>query len=281
MRNVRYEDIAAAVAKMCRQANCELPRDTVAALRRALRKETSPLGRHVLKQCLDNAAMAAEQKMPLCQDCGLAVFLVRQGDKVIIKGGPLAQAINQGVRQGYTAGYLRKSCVSDPLYLRDNSGDNTPAVIHWEQVAGDKLEMVLLPKGGGAENASRLAMLNPYQGEQGVIDLVRKTVTEAGGNPCPPLVIGVGIGGNFERCALLAKKALLRPLGAHNPDPRYGKLEKKIFTLVNKTGVGPQGLGGNSTCLVVNIEQEPCHMSSLPVAVNLNCHVHRHIKVTL
>jgi fumarate hydratase subunit alpha len=281
MRSIAYDKIVSAISTMCCQASCQLPQDTLAAMRRALKRERSPLGKHVLKQCLNNAAVAAREGMPLCQDCGLAVFLVRQGEKVAVKGGSLTKAINQGVREGHRSGYLRKSCVFDPLYARENTEDNTPAVIHWEQVPGSELEITLLPKGGGAENASRLAMLNPYQGEQGVADLVVRTVTEAGGNPCPPLVIGVGIGGNFERCALLAKKALLRPIGSRNPDPRYSKLEQKLLKEVNRTGVGPQGLGGSLTCLAVHIEQEPCHMSSLPVAVNLNCHVHRHIGVIL
>jgi fumarate hydratase subunit alpha len=266
---------------MCREANCVLPQDTEQALGKALKLERSPLGRDILEQCLLNAKIAKAQKMPVCQDTGLAVFFVKQGKDVEIKGGPLHEAINKGVASACRQGFLRASCVDDPVFLRKNTGSNVPAIIHIERVPGSRLEINYMPKGGGAENTSRLAMLKPSDGEQGVVSFVSQAVIQAGANPCPPTVVGVGIGGNFERCALLAKKALLWPVGKANPNQRYDRLEKKILKAINASGLGPQGLGGTVSCLSVHVEHEPCHMSSLPVAVNINCHAHRHQTVVL
>ncbi|MBI5804599.1 fumarate hydratase [candidate division TA06 bacterium] len=281
MRAIGCDTIATAVEKMCRVANGVLPKDTEKALDKALKIEKSPLGRDILEQCLLNAKIAKTQKMPVCQDTGLAVFFVKQGKDVEIKGGPLHDAINKGVANACRLGFLRASCVNDPVFARRNTGNNVPAIIHIEQVPGGRLEINYMPKGGGAENTSRLAMLKPSDGEQGILSFVSETVIQAGANPCPPTVVGVGIGGNFERCALLAKKALMWPVGKANPDKRYDQLEKKILKAINSSGLGPQGLGGTVSCLGVHIEHEPCHMSSLPVAVNINCHAHRHQTVVL
>ncbi|HTY09147.1 MAG TPA: fumarate hydratase [Candidatus Edwardsbacteria bacterium] len=276
MRSIEYGKIADAVRDMCLESNYDLPDDVRACLNDALTKEESPLGRSILRQCLDNAAIAGNERVPICQDTGLAVFFVRLGADVRIEGGILPDAVNEGVKRGYREGCLRKSTLDDPLFARANTGDNAPAVIHLELVPGDGLEITMAPKGGGAENMSRLKMLPPSAGEQGVIDFVAGTVVEAGGNPCPPTVVGVGIGGTFERVALLAKKALLWPLGRANDDPRYAALEQKILRRINDSGVGPQGLGGSTTSLWVHIEHAPCHLASLPAAVNINCHAHRH-----
>lgn len=281
MRIIGYESIISAVEKMCREANCVLPHDTEQALGKALKLERSPLGRDILKQCLLNAKIAKTQNMPVCQDTGLAVFFIKQGKDVEIKGGSLHEAINSGVANACRQGFLRASCVDDPVFLRKNTGSNVPAIIHIERVPGGRLEINYMPKGGGAENTSRLAMLKPSDGEQGVISFVSQAVISAGANPCPPTVVGVGIGGNFERCALLAKKALMWPVGKANPSKRYDQLEKKILKAINGSGLGPQGLGGTVSCLSVHIEHEACHMSSLPVAVNINCHAHRHQTVVL
>ncbi|MDQ7797954.1 MAG: fumarate hydratase [Candidatus Edwardsbacteria bacterium] len=281
MRAIEHNAIATAVEKMCREANCVLPRDTEQALGKALKLERSPLGRDILNQCLLNAKIAKVQKMPICQDTGLAVFFVKQGKDVEIKGGPIHEAINKGVAKACRQGFLRASCVGDPVFLRKNTGSNVPAIMHIERVPGSRLEINYMPKGGGAENTSRLAMLKPSDGQQGVVTFVSETVIQVGANPCPPTVVGVGIGGNFERCALLAKKALMWPVGKPNPDKRYDQLEKKILKAINASGLGPQGLGGTVSCLSVHIEHEPCHMSSLPVAVNINCHAHRHQTVAL
>jgi len=281
MRTIAFASIVSAVGRMCREANCVLPQDTEQALGKALKLERSPLGRDILKQCLLNAKIAGTQKMPVCQDTGLAVFFVKQGKDVEIKGGPLHDAINKGVASACRQGFLRASCVDDPVFNRRNTGNNVPAIIHIEQVPGNRLEINYMPKGGGAENTSRLAMLKPSDGQQGVISFVTEAVIQAGANPCPPTVIGVGIGGNFERCALLAKKALMWQVGKSNPNKKYDQLEKKILKAVNASGLGPQGLGGTVSCLSVHIEHEPCHMSSLPVAVNINCHAHRYQTVVL
>ncbi|MGL4369785.1 MAG: fumarate hydratase [Spirochaetota bacterium] len=283
MKTLQYNDIVSAVGKLCFDANIDLPEDTGRALRKGQESELSPLGKSLLGQCIDNAAIAREKKIPICQDTGLAVFFIRMGNQVQIHGGTglIQDAINDGVRTGYREGYLRKSVLSDPVYDRKNTGDNTPAIIHLEIVSGERLEITVAPKGGGAENMSRIAMLTPSAGENGVISFVVSAVEEAGGNPCPPTVVGVGIGGNFERCAYLAKKALIREIGQPNSDPRYAALEKTILEKINRCGVGPQGLGGTVTSFSVHIEQEPCHLASLPVAVNINCHAHRHKTVTL
>lgn len=281
MRTIPYQTIVHAVMKGCIQANCELPENTIQSIALALVNEKSPVGKTILKQYLDNATMAHKHQRPLCQDTGLAIFFVKLGAEVIIDGGILSDAINDGVRLGYEKGFLRKSVLADPLFDRKNTGDNTPAIIHIEIVPGNKLDIVFAPKGGGAENMSKTKMLTPSDGVQGVIDFVVDCVVGAGGNPCPPTVVGVGVGGSFEQCALLAKQALLRPLFTAHADPRYAKLEKTLLECINRSGNGPQGLGGTITSLEVHIEHRPCHLASLPVAVNLNCHSHRHVEISL
>ncbi|HNX60931.1 MAG TPA: fumarate hydratase, partial [Spirochaetota bacterium] len=243
----------------------------------------SPLGKSILDQCIENARIAKDKSIGICQDTGVAVFFIEMGINVRIEGnsGLINDAVNEGVRRGYNDGYLRKSMLADPLFDRANTGDNTPAIIHLSLTQGDNLKITIAPKGGGAENMSALAMLPPAVGVDGVFRFVTESAIKAGGNPCPPIVIGVGIGGNFERCAYLAKKALTMPLGSHHHDPRYSELEKRILDTVNKSGIGPQGLGGTVTALSVRILDEPCHLASLPVAVNINCHVHRHETVIL
>lgn len=277
MRPVEYIKIVDTVKEMCLEANYDLPQEVLDHLKKAMVEEESSLGKSILAQCLENAETAKNERMPICQDTGLAVFFVNIGENVKVEGGLLKDAVNEGVRQGYKEGYLRKSSLDDPLFSRKNTGDNTPAIIHLDIVSGDKLDMTLAPKGGGAENMSRLAMLPPSAGEKGVEDFVVDTIIEAGGNPCPPTVVGVGIGGTFEKVALLAKKALLWPLNYPNPDERYNRLEQKILGRINNSGVGPQGLGGKITSFSVHIEHHPCHLASLPVAVNINCHAHRHV----
>ena len=283
MKIIQFSDIVGEVKRLCIDANVNLPDDSLKALEAAAQNEKSSLARSILEQCVENASIARALQIPICQDTGLAVFFVRLGRDAMINGGTglISDAIQQGVREGYTEGYLRTSVLADPLYDRKNTKDNTPAIVHLEIVAGDTLEITIAPKGGGAENMSRIAMLAPSAGEAGVISFVTETVVSAGGNPCPPTVVGVGIGGNFERCAYLAKKALLREIGSRNADERYAKLEEIILEKINASGVGAQGFGGSTTSFSVHIEQEPCHLASLPVAVNINCHVHRHKTVVL
>lgn len=283
MKSIQFSDIVGEVKRLCVDANVDLPADSLKALESAAHSEKSAHARSILEQCVENASIARSGRIPICQDTGLAVFFVRLGKDALIAGGSglVSDAIQQGVREGYTEGFLRTSVLADPLYDRKNTKDNTPAIIHLEIVAGDSLEITIAPKGGGAENMSRIAMLAPSAGEAGVISFVTETVVSAGGNPCPPTVVGVGIGGNFERCAYLAKKALLREIGSRNADERYAKLEEVILERINASGVGAQGFGGSTTSFSVHIEQEPCHLASLPVAVNINCHVHRHKTVTL
>ncbi len=277
MRTVAFKTIVDAVRDMCMTSNYDLPQDVMDSFSRFSKTEESPLGKSILEQCVQNAEIAKNERVPICQDTGLAVFFVKLGADVKIDGGLLSEAIHQGVKAGYTEGYLRKSSLRDPLYDRTNTGDNTPAIIHLEIVEGDQIDLTIAPKGGGAENMSRLAMLTPSSGEKGVIDFVVDTVVKAGGNPCPPTVIGVGIGGTFEKVAYLAKKALLRPLGTPNANKKYDELEKEILKRINNSGIGPQGLGGRTTSFAVHIETHPCHLASLPVAVNINCHAHRHV----
>lgn len=276
MRTIEYQKIVTAIKDMCLESNFDLPQDVLDCFQEAMKKEESPLGKSILQQCLDNAKIARDERVPICQDTGLAVFFVKLGADVRIEGGILPDAINEGVRQGYTEGYLRKSSLDDPLFDRKNTKDNTPAIIHYEIVPGEVLEITMAPKGGGAENMSQVRMLPPSAGPKGVEDFVVEAVVKGGGNPCPPTVIGVGIGGTFEKVAFLAKKALMWPLGKPNPDPRYAELEQKILKRINDSGVGPQGLGGNTTSFWVHIEHAPCHLASLPAAVNVNCHAHRH-----
>ena len=281
MRVIPYTAVVEAVAALCRQAATQLPSDVVGALRHALALEASPGGKAILEQCLANADLACAQNDPICQDTGAAVYFVAMGSQVAIEGGTLAEAINEGTRLGYRSGYLRKSIVADPLFDRKNTGDNTPAMIHLDLVPGDVLSIDLLPKGGGSENVSGLSMLKPAEGAAGVLEFVVNTVVKGGGNPCPPVIVGVGVGGTADKAMFLAKKALLRPLGQRNPDERYSKLEDDVLRKINASGIGPQGLGGTVTALGVHIEQFPCHIASLPVAVTVNCHAARRAQVRL
>jgi len=277
MRNINVQLLTEVVADMCKEANYFLGQDVIAALEKGLQEEVSPVGKEVFKQLLENARIAAEEKIPVCQDTGFAVFFVELGQDVHLTGGDFNEAIQEGVRRGYTEGYLRKSIVKDPLE-RVNSNDNTPAVIHIDIVPGDKIKLVFVPKGGGSENMSAVKMLTPSQGVGGLVDFVVDTVSLAGANPCPPLVVGVGFGGTFEKVALLAKKALLRPLGQPNANPFYADLEKEILKRINQTGIGPQGFGGRITAMAVHIEVFPCHIATMPAAVNINCHACRHVE---
>jgi fumarate hydratase subunit alpha len=281
MREIEASAINRAVAKLCQDANFNLGEDVLAALKKAHQTEQSPLGRETLSQIIENACIAREEKLPLCQDCGTAVVFLEIGQDVHISGGDLNKAVEEGVRQGYEQGYLRKAMVKQPFSARINTKDNTPAVIHTEIVPGDRLKISVLPKGAGAENMSRLGMLLPNDGQQGIIELVLKTVEEAGGNPCPPLIIGLGIGGTGEKAMLMAKKALLRRVGEPNPDPEIARLEQEVLTRVNALGVGPMGYGGTVTALAVHALVMPAHIGSLPVAVNLQCHSARHKEVML
>ena len=276
VRHIPFKTVVDAVTKCCLEAATRLPSDVLARIGEALKAETSELGRDFLRQYLENAEIAAKTGLPLCQDTGFAVFFVEMGAFTMIDGGTITEAITAGTARGYELGFLRKSIVSDPIFHRVNTRDNTPPIIHLTQVPGDGLSVILAPKGGGSENMSALKMLTPAAGEQGVIDFVADSVIKAGGNPCPPTVVGVGVGGTFEKAAFLAKKALIRPLGTLNPEPEYAELERKILEKINASHVGPQGLGGDITSFAVHIEHFPCHIASLPVAVNLNCHAARH-----
>jgi len=277
MKEVRVEDITGKVKDLCISANYELEQDVMSAFEKARKDEESPTGQEIFNQLIENARIAKQELIPLCQDTGFAVCFVELGDDVRIVGGNLVQAINEGVRQGYREGYLRNS-ICHP-FTRKNTGDNTPAVVHVKLVPGDKLKIVIAPKGGGSENMSRATMLKPSDGVEGIKEFVVGRVREAGSNPCPPIVVGVGIGGTLEKAALIAKEALIRPLGTHNPDPEIAQLEKELLTKINDLGIGPQGLGGRVTALAVHVDVHPCHIASLPVAVNINCHAHRHKEV--
>ncbi|MFC2017099.1 fumarate hydratase [Chloroflexota bacterium] len=281
MREIEASSITQAVARLCQQANFELGEDVLAALRQAQQTEESELGREVLSQLIENARIAKEERLPLCQDCGTAVVFLEIGQETHIIGGDLYTAVEEGVRQGYTQGYLRKSIVSQSFSARINTGDNTPPVIHTEIIPGDQFKITVMPKGGGAENMSKLAMLKPGDGRQGIIDLVVTTVDEAGGNPCPPLIVGLGIGATLDKVMLLAKKALLREVAKPSPDPEIAELEKEILARINALGIGPLGFGGRTTALAVQAEVMPTHLASLPVAVNLQCHSARHKEALL
>jgi fumarate hydratase subunit alpha len=274
MRKIDVRLITEKVRRLCMEANTDLGEDVLQAFDRAMEKEESPLGLEILKELRENARIAKEEKVPTCQDTGFAVVFVELGQDVHLIGGDLAEAINEGVRQGYGDGYLRKS-ICHPI-TRANTGDNTPAIIHTEIVPGEKVKIIVAPKGGGSENMSRVVMLTPSDGIEGVRRFVIQRVKESGSNPCPPTIVGIGIGGTFERAALLAKKSLLRPLGSKNPDQALEKLESEILTEINKSGIGPQGLGGRTTSLAVHILMMPCHIASFPLAVNIQCHAQRH-----
>jgi fumarate hydratase subunit alpha len=279
VRSLHVSTIRDAVRDMAIHANTHLPADIIGAIEGAHQRERSPVGRDVLQQILDNDRIAADEAVPACQDTGLAVIFVALGQDLRLEGGDLREAINDGVRAGYEEGYLRKS-VCHP-FSRKNTGDNTPAIIHVDLVPGDSLELCIAPKGGGSENMSSVKMLKPSDGREGVRRYVVDWVSGAGGNPCPPTIVGVGIGGNFERSAWLAKKALLRPLGEPSPDPDLAVLEAEILEGINASGIGPMGLGGTVTAFAVHVVMEPCHIASLPLAVNLQCHAARHESVTL
>jgi fumarate hydratase subunit alpha len=274
MREIHVKLITEKVKDLCIQANTDLGEDVLQAFDRAIEKEESPLGVEILKELKENARIAKEEKVAICQDTGFAVVFIELGQDVHLVGGDLKEAVFEGVRQGYRDGYLRKS-VCHP-FTRANTGDNTPGIIHTEIVPGDRIRMIAAPKGGGSENMSRVVMLTPSDGAEGIKRYVVQRVKESGSNPCPPTIVGVGIGGTFEQAALLAKKSLLRPLGSKNPDPELQKMESEILTEINKLGIGPQGLGGRTTSLAVHISMMPCHIASLPLAVNIQCHVHRH-----
>ncbi|WP_462323637.1 fumarate hydratase [Desulfoplanes sp.] len=278
MRQIDASTITDRVAEMVVTANVELPEDVLGALTSALENETSAAGREVLQQLLDNAALARSTRLPLCQDTGLAVFFVELGNECHVQGD-LYGAINAGVRQGYRDGFLRKSACH-PL-TRNNTGDNTPAIIHTDVVPGDKLTIRFMAKGGGSENMSRATMLTPAQGWLGIKEFVINRMAEAGPNPCPPTIVGVGIGGTFDQAPILAKKALFRPLDIPHPDPEIAAMEDELHAAINELGVGPMGLGGRTTCLGVRINMAPCHIASLPLAVNVQCHSSRHLEVSI
>ena len=280
MREIHVSTIIETVTKLCTEANFFLGKDVMDAINKAKEKEASTLGKDILEQLIANAAIAREELVPMCQDTGYAVIFVELGQDVHIVGGALTVAINEGVRKGYTEGYLRKSIVSHPLE-RKNTGDNTPAVIHVNIVEGNQLKITVAPKGGGSENMSAIKMLKPSEGVEGVKKFVVETVKAAGSNPCPPILVGIGIGGTFEKCAYLAKEALLRPVGEQNKLPDIAKLEQDLLEQINNLGIGPQGLGGRTTALAVHIEIYPAHIASLPVAVNINCHAARHKEAIL
>jgi fumarate hydratase subunit alpha len=281
MRLIYATDITEAVAGLFKQANYELGEDVLSALKKARREEESPAGRRALDAILENARIAAADKIPLCQDCGTAVVFLEIGQDVRVVMGDLYNAVNEGVRRAYTEGYLRKSMVDRPFSERKNTGDNTPAVIHTDIVPGDKLKISVLPKGAGAENMARLGMLLPAAGKKGLVDFVVKAVEEAWSNPCPPIIIGVGIGGTAEKAMLMAKHALLRKVGEPSPDKETAALEREILKKVNNLGIGPMGYGGRITALAVHVESFPAHIGSLPVAVNLQCHSARHREIVL
>ena len=275
MRTINVNTITENIKEMCIQANHFLADDMDKAMKHALETEEAPLGRQILDQLQDNLKIAAEDMIPICQDTGMAVIFMKIGQDVHFEGGSLEDAINEGVRQGYVEGYLRKSVGKDPV-RRGNTGDNTPAMLYTEIGPGDQIKVTVGPKGFGSENMSMIRMFKPSAGLQGIKDFILEVVETAGPNPCPPMVVGVGIGGTFDKCALLAKKALMRPIDSENPDPFYADLEKEMLEKVNKLGIGPQGFGGKTTAIGLNIETMPTHIAGMPCAVNINCHVTRH-----
>ena len=280
MREINVSEVTEAVKNMCIDANYALSDDMKKALASAQKEEVSELGKQIFAQLEENLEIAANDQIPICQDTGMAVFFFKVGQDVHFTGGDLGTAINEGVRQGYTEGYLRKSVVGDPL-IRVNTKDNTPAIVHYDIVPGDKVTITCAPKGFGSENMSRVFMLKPADGEEGVKEAVVRAVKDAGPNACPPMVVGVGIGGTFEKCAEMAKEALTRPVGSHSDKEHIRAMEEELLERINKTGIGPAGLGGKVTALAVNINTYATHIAGLPVAVNICCHVNRHVTVTL
>lgn len=276
IRTVNVEEITKNIKEMCIEANHYLSPDMDAAMKRAKEEEKAPLGKQILTQLQENLKIASEDMIPICQDTGMAVIFLEIGQDVHLSGGSLEEAVNEGVRQGYVEGYLRKSVVGDPL-IRENTKDNTPAVIHTRIVSGDKVKIKVAPKGFGSENMSRVFMLKPAEGIEGVKNAVLTAVKDAGPNACPPMVVGVGIGGTFEKCAIMAKEALTREVGDHSDIPYVKELEEELLTRINGLGIGPGGLGGTTTALAVNINTYPTHIAGLPVGINICCHVNRHV----
>lgn len=280
MRTINVEEITKNVKEMCIEANHFLSKDMDCAMKNAASTEKSPLGKQILNQLQDNLQLAAEDMIPICQDTGMAVIFIEVGQEVHFEGGMLEDAINEGIRQGYVEGYLRKSVVKDPI-IRENTKDNTPGIIHYKIVEGDQVKIKVAPKGFGSENMSRVFMLKPADGIEGVKDAVLTAVKDAGPNACPPMVVGVGIGGTFEKCALMAKEALTREVGSHSEIPYVKDLEEELLEKINKLGIGPGGLGGSTTALAVNINTYPTHIAGLPVGINICCHVNRHVIRTI
>lgn len=281
VRRIKAETITQTVKKLFMDCNYFIGKDIMCALETAYEKETSPVGKSVLSQIIENDKIAADEQIPLCQDTGMAILFIEYGDKVVVEGGDFEEAVNEGVRQAYDEGYLRKSVVSDPVFDRINTKDNTPAVIHTRIVSGNQIKILAGGKGFGSENMSAIKMLTPSYGVEGVKQFILDTVRSAGPNPCPPIVVGVGIGGTFERAAQLAKKATFRPIDTHNEDERYASLEDELLSEINKMGFGPAGLGGNTTAIGVNIETAPTHIAGMPVAVNICCHAARHASAVI
>ena len=275
MREIQCSKITEVIRKLCIEANEHLPEDVKCAIKTARKEEDGEIAKGILDNIIENYEIADRENVPICQDTGMAVVFMEIGQDVHITGGDLTECVNEGVRQGYTDGYLRKSVVKDPI-RRGNTGDNTPAILYTEIVPGEQIKITVGPKGFGSENMSRIMMFKPSAGLEGIKDFIIETVKFAGPNPCPPMVVGVGIGGTFDRCALLAKKALMRPLGSSNKDPFYANLEKELLLKINSLGIGPQGLGGRTTAIGLNIETFPTHIAGMPCAVNINCHVTRH-----
>lgn len=280
MKEILAEEIVSAVEKLCIDSNYDLGADIMVSFQKALKEERSSLGQEVLNRLIDNANIAHNERVPMCQDTGMAVLFVEIGQDLHVSGGGLTEAINEGVRRGYEKGYLRKSVVKDP-FERVNTGDNTPAVIHYDIVPGDSLHLVVAPKGFGSENMGGLKMCKPSEGLEGAMQFVVDTVDRAGGNPCPPIIVGVGVGGTMEKATILAKKSLLREVGKHNPEKRLAKIEEELLERINCLGIGPQGFGGVTTALAVNLEVYPTHIAGMPVAVNIGCHATRHKEITL
>lgn len=281
MREIAFGTVRDTVRDLFMEANYVIGDDILCALEAAQTREESPVGRDVLDQIVENDKIARQERVAICQDTGMAILFAKMGSELYIKGGTLPQAVEEGVRAAYAQGYLRKSVVDDPLFERKNTGDNTPAVLHVELTPGDRLELTAAPKGFGSENMSAIKMLVPADGVEGVVRFVVETVRAAGPNPCPPVVVGVGIGGSFEKAALLAKQALLRPVNQPSTDPRYADLERRLLAEINALGIGPAGTGGSTTALGVNVEHYPTHIAGMPVAVNICCHVARHASAVL
>lgn len=280
MKEIHVEEIISAVEKLCIDANYDLGSDVVEGFREGIKNESSALCRDVLERLIENAEIARQERVPMCQDCGMAVLFVEIGQDLHVVGGTLTEAINEGVRRGYENGYLRKSVVQDP-FERVNTKDNTPAIIHYDIVPGDSLHIIVAPKGFGSENMGGIKMCKPSEGLEGAMQFVVDTVDRAGSNPCPPIVVGVGVGGTMEKATLLAKRALIREVGKRNSDERLAKIEEELLERINKLGIGPQGFGGVTTALAVNLEVFPTHIAGMPVAVNINCHATRHKEITL